>query len=57
MEMYQTIKIVMSNGSEVMWQKDEWDDYCYDGKFFIVVKNHRRIGFYNLDNIISIIVE
>lgn len=38
MRMYQTIKIVMLNGGEVMWEKDEWNDYYYDGKFFIPFK-------------------
>lgn len=48
------IRIVLKNGKVLKWKKKEWDDYKYDGKYFIVVKNGNWIGFYNLDNIISI---
>ena len=51
------IKIVMKNGDEIKWKHDTWDDYRYDGKFFIVIKNGIWLGYYNLDNIISIIVK
>lgn len=55
--MYRTeIEIVMKNGGQVVWKKDDWDDYIYDGKFFIIQKNNFCVGFYNLDEIISIIV-
>lgn len=55
--MYETIKIAMENSKQVVWQKGEWDDYLYDGKFFIVKKNNVWVGFYNLNKVISIIVE
>ena len=55
--MYQTIKIAMKNSKQVVWEKDEWDDYLYDRKFFIVKKNNAWVGFYNLDEVISIIVQ
>lgn len=48
------VRIVLKNGKVLKWKKKEWDDYKYDGKYFIVVKNGNWIGFYNLDNIISI---
>ena len=51
------IKIVMRNSDMVKWDKDEWDDYKYDGKFFIIMKNGAWIGFYNLDFVISIIIK
>lgn len=50
------IEIVMKNGGQVVWKKDDWDDYIYDGKFFRIQKNNFCVGFYNLDEIISIIV-
>lgn len=50
------IKIVMSNSETVTWTKEEWDDYQYDGKFFIIKKNGAWIGFYNLDYVISITI-
>lgn len=51
------IKIVMSNSEEVKWTKEEWDDYVYDGKYFIIKRNGQRVGMYNLDYVISIIVK
>lgn len=51
--MYELIKIVMTNGAIIKWTKEQWDDYKYDGKFFIVKKNGSWIGFYNLDHVIS----
>ena len=55
MEKYQTIIIVMQSDVAV-WRKDTWDGYLYDGKFFIVKKDGVSIGFYNLDKVVSIIV-
>lgn len=51
------IKIVMTNGEEVKWTKEEWDDYLYDEKYFIVKRNGQWVGMYNLDYVISIIVK
>lgn len=33
------ITVTMKDGNFAEWEKDEWDDYTYDGKFFIVMKN------------------
>ncbi|MBO5104060.1 MAG: hypothetical protein J6B74_03235 [Ruminococcus sp.] len=55
--MYQTIKITMANGREIKWTSKEWDDYKYDRKYFIIIRNGAWVGFYNLDNVISIIVQ
>lgn len=46
----------MANSDVVKWSKEEFDDYKYDGKFFIIVRNSEMVGFYNLDHVISIIV-
>ena len=51
------IKITMTNSKIVKWLKGEFDDYMYDGKFFIVICNGKWIGFYNLEHVISIIVK
>ena len=51
------IKITMSNSQTVKWTADEFSDYMYDGKFFIIIRNGQWIGFYNLDHVISIIVK
>lgn len=53
-KMYQTIKIDMKNSKQVVWEKDEWDDYLYDEKFFVIKKNNKWVGFYNLDEVVFI---
>ncbi len=45
------------NSQEVKWQKEEYDNYMYDGKFFIIIKNGEWIGFYNLNAVVSIVVK
>ena len=55
--MYQTITITMKNSEQFVWGKDAWDDYHYDGKCFIIKKNGEWIGFYNLDQVVSIVVQ
>ncbi len=51
------LKIIMNNSQEVKWQKEEYDNYMYDGKFFIIIKNDEWIGFYNLNAVVSIVVK
>ena len=51
------LKIIMNNSQEVKWQKEEYDNYMYDGKFFIIIKNDVWIGFYNLNAVVSIVVK
>lgn len=51
------IKIIMTNSQTVIWNENEFDDYMYDDKFFIILKNKKWIGFYNLDHITSVIVK
>ena len=46
----------MANGHEIKWTPKECDDYKYDGKYFIVMKNGAWLEFYNLDYVISISV-
>lgn len=51
------IKITLKNSQEVVWKKEEFDDYIYDGRFFIIIKGPQWIGFYNLDSIISVTIQ
>ena len=51
------IKITMPNVQEVKWSKEEYDNYIHDGKYFIIVKDGKWAGFYNLDAVISIVVK
>ena len=52
-----SIKIVMANSEELTWPKEEWDDYIYDGKYFIIKKDGQWVGIYNLSYIICIVVK
>lgn len=52
-------KIIIStkNSTEAVWEKGEWDDYFYDGKCFVVIKDHSWVGIYNMDCILSVVVK
>lgn len=58
MRNYNTIEIAFKDGNAAVWEasKGEWDDYAYDGRMFIVVKDGIRVGFYNVDCISNIII-
>lgn len=47
----QWIIIVFKNGEICHYKPDEYDDYQYDKKCFIVIKDKQWIGIYNLDDI------
>ncbi len=51
------IKIVFKNGSIAKWHPEEYTDYKYDGKCFIIIKDTEWIAFYNIDSVISIIIK
>lgn len=51
------IKIKLKNGEKVEWEQKDYDNYTYDGKCFIVIRNNRWVGFYNIDGIVSIKIE
>lgn len=51
------IKITFKNGNICTWGKDEYTDYKYDGKCFIVIRDEQWVGIYNMDNIISVVIK
>ena len=51
------ITIVLRNSQTVVWTKEQWDDYSYDGKAFIIIKDGAWVGIYNFDSIISVAVK
>jgi len=52
------IRIALTTGVTAFWDKGEWDEYYfYEGKMFGIKKNNKWIAFYNINNIISIVVE
>ena len=48
------IVIEFRDGHIKCYKTDEYTDYQYDGKYFIVMYNTQWIGFYNLDVLRSI---
>lgn len=48
------IKITFKNGEKTEWCKSSYDDYRYDGKCFIIVKDGQWVGIYNLDSVMSV---
>ena len=51
------IEIVFRNGDMTHYKQDQYTDYKYDGKYFIVIYEKQWIGFYNLDCVEYIEVE
>jgi len=51
------IKIVFKNGCICKWKQNEYTDYKYDGKCFIIIRDEQWVGFYNVDSIVSIIIK
>ncbi len=45
------IEIVFKNGDFETWGENEYTDYKYDGKCFIIIKDGKWVGFYNIDTI------
>ena len=45
------IEIVFKNGDMAHYKSNEYTDYKYDGKYFIVIYEKQWIGFYNLDSV------
>lgn len=50
------IKIVFRNGDFDTWKENEYTDYKYDGKCFIVIKGEQWVGFYNINTITQITI-
>lgn len=43
------LRIVYKNGEVIIYQADQYTDYSYDGKCFIVINGKQWIGIYNMD--------
>ena len=48
------IEINFKNGEVSHYKDNEYTDYKYDGKYFIVIRDNQWIGFYNLDCVMCI---
>lgn len=45
------LRIVFKNGEVIVYQPDQYTDYSYDSKCFIVIKGRQWIGIYNMDGV------
>ncbi len=48
------LKIVFKNGETKKYKPDEFTDYYYDRKVFVVLKKKQWIGIYNIDCVASV---
>lgn len=51
------IQITFNNGAFISWNKDQYTDYMYDGKCFIIIKESQWVGIYNMSAIRSVEVD
>lgn len=50
------ITIIFKNGRMETWDKGAYTDYIYDKKCFIVIRNEKWIGIYNINQTESIVI-
>ena len=51
------IEIVFQNGDYIKYKPEDYTEYKYDGKYFIVIYDKQWIGIYNLTYIEYIEIE
>lgn len=54
MEYAEKIEITFKSGETITYNKNDWDDYAYDGKAVIVKKKGAWVGIYNFDNVFCV---
>lgn len=54
MEYANKIEITFKSGETTTYDKNEWDDYAYDGKAVIVKYKGAWVGIYNFDNVFCV---
>lgn len=48
------LRIVYKNGEVITYQPDQYTDYSYDSKCFIVINGKQWIGIYNMDCVAAV---
>jgi hypothetical protein len=56
-ESYEIIEITFHSGETITYKNNEWYDYSYDGKAFVVKKGCAWIGIYNFSDILCVEVK
>lgn len=54
MEHADRIEITFKSGETISYNKEEWDDYSYDGNAVIIKHKGAWIGIYNFDNVFCV---
>lgn len=56
-EKYDKITVTTKSKEIYCWEKEEWDDYNYDGKLLIVLNGGAWVGLFNMDDVESVVVK
>ena len=48
------LRIVYKDGEVITYGEDDYTDYSYDSRCFIVIRGQRWIGIYNMDCVSTI---
>ncbi len=51
------IQITMKNGIYEEWNPNQYTDYMYDGKCFIIINGEKWVGIYNIDATMRIVID
>lgn len=51
------IQIAMMNGTYDEWNLEQFTDYMYDGRCFIIIRGEQWVGIYNIDAVRRITID
>lgn len=54
MEFATKLEITFKSGETITYDKNQWDDYAYDGNAVIVKYKGAWVGIYNFDNVFCV---
>lgn len=54
MEYATKIEITFKSGETITYDKEQWDDYAFDGKAVIVKNKGAWVGIYNFDHVFCV---
>ncbi len=51
------IQITMQSGVCDEWKPEQYTDYMYVGKCFVIIRNEQWVGIYNMDSVRKIVID
>lgn len=48
------LKIKLTDGRTLQWGPDDYTEYDFRGRFFVVIKDDQWVGMYATDQVVSI---